>query len=249
MSAEPSTGPLNLIQTPMVFTNVETAEVTKYAGNALSRPRSRLSTRSPTSARGRCRRPRCCARHWPGRPYRPEISAPWSRLRRLLLPKDTLALAPGPCCRKTADDRGAGDQRQQCSQAADGAEGHRFRGGSISGLTIGVLGLTFNQIQTTCAMPSLTGHRAGSALAAGAKIVAFDPEGMREAAHMLSGVVFAETAYEVASEADLLVVITEWQEFRGLDPRRLKSRCAIPESSICATSSTAMKLRSTKLCV
>lgn len=39
---------------------------------------------------------------------------------------------------------------------------------------------------------------------------------------MLRGVAFAKTAYEAAMGADVLIVITEWHEFRGLDPRRIK---------------------------
>ena len=39
---------------------------------------------------------------------------------------------------------------------------------------------------------------------------------------LLPGITFAKTAYEAAFEADVLVVITEWHEFRGLDPRRIK---------------------------
>jgi UDPglucose 6-dehydrogenase len=58
--------------------------------------------------------------------------------------------------------------------------------------------------------------------AAGGKIVAFDPEGMDEAGRLMKDVAFAKTAYEAATEADVLVVITEWHEFRGLDPRRIK---------------------------
>ena len=64
--------------------------------------------------------------------------------------------------------------------------------------------------------------------AAGAKIVAFDPEGMNEAGRMLPGITFAKTAYEAATGADVLVVITEWHEFRGLDPRRLKEAMRQP---------------------
>ena len=45
---------------------------------------------------------------------------------------------------------------------------------------------------------------------------------MTEAGRMLPGITFAKTAYEAAFEADVLVVITEWHEFRGLDPRRIK---------------------------
>jgi UDPglucose 6-dehydrogenase len=58
--------------------------------------------------------------------------------------------------------------------------------------------------------------------ATGATVVAFDPEGMTEAARLLPGTVFAKTAYDAVTGADVLVVITEWPEFRGLDPRRLK---------------------------
>src|SRR4030095_14789421 len=64
--------------------------------------------------------------------------------------------------------------------------------------------------------------------AAGAKIVAFDPEGMAEAGRLMSGVSFAQTAYEAAAGADVLVVITEWHEFRGLDPRRIKEAMRPP---------------------
>ena len=58
--------------------------------------------------------------------------------------------------------------------------------------------------------------------AAGAKIVAFDPEGMGEAGKLMPGITFTKTAYEAVTGADVLVVITEWHEFRGLDPRRIK---------------------------
>ena len=91
----------------------------------------------------------------------------------------------------------------------------------MPGLTIGVLGLTFK--------PNTDDMRDAPSLdivpalqAAGAKIVAFDPEGMAEAGKLLPGITFAKTAYEAATGADVLVVITEWHEFRGLDPRRIK---------------------------
>ena len=64
--------------------------------------------------------------------------------------------------------------------------------------------------------------------AAGARIVAFDPEGMAEAGKLLKDITFTETAYEAATGADVLVVITEWHEFRGLDPRRIKQAMRQP---------------------
>ncbi|HYR65883.1 MAG TPA: UDP binding domain-containing protein, partial [Reyranella sp.] len=45
---------------------------------------------------------------------------------------------------------------------------------------------------------------------------------------MMPGIAFAKTAYEAATGADVLVVITEWHEFRGLDPRRLKEAMRKP---------------------
>jgi UDPglucose 6-dehydrogenase len=102
-----------------------------------------------------------------------------------------------------------------------------FCGGSVSGLKIGVLGVTFKpNTDDMRDAPSL--DIVPALLSAGAMVVAFDPEGMKEAARMLPGAVFASTAYEVASGADVLVVITEWPEFRGLDPRRLKEAMRQP---------------------
>ena len=51
---------------------------------------------------------------------------------------------------------------------------------------------------------------------------------MAEAGKLLKGVSFARTAYEAATGADVLVVITEWNEFRGLDPRRIKQAMRQP---------------------
>ena len=95
-----------------------------------------------------------------------------------------------------------------------------FCDGSVAGLTVGVLGLTFKP--NTDDMRDAPSLDILSALeAAGAQIVAFDPEGMKEAARLMPSVTFAESAYDAVSGADVLVVITEWPEFRGLDPRRL----------------------------
>jgi UDPglucose 6-dehydrogenase len=51
---------------------------------------------------------------------------------------------------------------------------------------------------------------------------------MTEAGRLLSGVTFVKTAYDAAANADVLVVITEWHEFRGLDPRRIKKAMRQP---------------------
>ncbi len=56
---------------------------------------------------------------------------------------------------------------------------------------------------------------------AGARIVAYDPEGMEVARPMMSGVTMAKDAYEAATGADALVLVTEWDIFRALDLKRL----------------------------
>jgi len=94
-------------------------------------------------------------------------------------------------------------------------------GGDLTGKTIGVLGLTFKpntddmrDAPSLDIIPALQGR--------GAKIQAFDPEGLHEARQLLTGVEFAENPYDAAMGADALVIITEWDEFRALDLDRVK---------------------------
>jgi len=93
-------------------------------------------------------------------------------------------------------------------------------GGSVRGKRIAILGLTFK--------PNTDDMREAPSLSiipalqdGGATIVAHDPEGMEEAAHSLSDVTFADDAYACAEGADALVVVTEWNQFRALDLKRL----------------------------
>jgi UDPglucose 6-dehydrogenase len=93
-------------------------------------------------------------------------------------------------------------------------------GGSLEGKRIGVLGLTFK--------PNTDDMRDAPSLAliaklqeGGARVTAFDPVGREQAEPMLPGITFAEDAYAVAADADALVLVTEWDEFRGLDLKRL----------------------------
>jgi UDPglucose 6-dehydrogenase len=221
--------PLNLIQTPMVFTNIETAEVTKYAGNAFLATKitfineiadlcEKVGADVHDVARGI---------GLDGRIGR-KFLHPGPGFGGSCFPKDTLALAytareanaPQTIVEQVIEVNNARKKRM-AQKVID------FCGGSVSGLTIGVLGVTFKaNTDDMRDAPSL--DIVPALIAAGAKIVAFDPEGMKEAARMLPGVAFARTAYEAATGADVLVVITEWHEFRGLDPRRLKEAMRHP---------------------
>jgi len=56
----------------------------------------------------------------------------------------------------------------------------------------------------------------------GARVQAFDPEGLAEARELLRDVDFKDDPYAVAAGADVLVIVTEWDQFRALDLDRIK---------------------------
>ena len=137
-------------------------------------------------------------------------------------PKDTMALI------KTAQDNEApirlietvtavNEQRKR----AMGRKVIQACGGSVDGKTIGLLGLTFKpNTDDMRYAPSLS---IVAALEDGnAKVRAFDPEGMEQAAELLRDVEYCEDIYACAKDVDALVIVTEWDEFRALDFERLK---------------------------
>jgi len=94
-------------------------------------------------------------------------------------------------------------------------------GHDVSGKTIAVLGLTFK--------PNTDDMRDSPALDlipalvnAGAQVRAFDPEGMEQAKPLLPEITYCEDAYETIDDADVLVLLTEWNAFRALDLERVK---------------------------
>ncbi|MBO9710952.1 MAG: UDP-glucose 6-dehydrogenase, partial [Caulobacter sp.] len=64
--------------------------------------------------------------------------------------------------------------------------------------------------------------------ARGAQVQAFDPEGRHEAEKLLPGVTFKSGPYEAAEGADVLLILTEWDQFRALDLPRLKTLLKAP---------------------
>jgi UDPglucose 6-dehydrogenase len=136
-------------------------------------------------------------------------------------PKDTLALV------RTAADAGSPVRLIETTVEVNDARKKamagkiiKTMGGDVAGKRIGVLGLTFK--------PNTDDMRDAPALdiipallAAGAVVQAFDPEG-HEARQMLPGVDFKSGPYEAVENADALVIITEWDQFRALDLDRVK---------------------------
>ena len=100
-------------------------------------------------------------------------------------------------------------------------------GGGVSGKRIAVLGLTFK--------PNTDDMREAPSLriiedlkSRGARLTAYDPEGMEAARTMLSGIAFGSGPYDIATDADAIVLVTEWTAFRSLDLARLKSAMRTP---------------------
>ena len=143
-------------------------------------------------------------------------------------PKDTLALV------KTAQDYArpirliettvaVNDQRKR----AMARKVSHALGGDVRGKTVAILGLTFK--------PNTDDMRDAPSIAivqglqdAGARIKAYDPEGMEAARACMSDVEFTEDAYATAEGADALVIVTEWDAFRALDFPRLKALMKTP---------------------
>jgi UDPglucose 6-dehydrogenase len=95
-------------------------------------------------------------------------------------------------------------------------------GGDVKGKTVAVLGLTFKP-ETDDMRDSPSLEILPALQAAGATIRAFDPEGMTEAKKLLRDIAWCEDSYDAAKGADVLVIITEWNQFRALDMDRLKT--------------------------
>jgi UDPglucose 6-dehydrogenase len=136
-------------------------------------------------------------------------------------PKDTLALL------KTADVAGI-DQRivRTTVEVNDRrkeqmvARVERALGGDLSGKKIAVLGLAFkpntDDMREAPSIPLVNGL-----IARGASVRAFDPVAREQAEKIFDKVDFAADAYEAAADADALVIVTEWDEFRALDLEKI----------------------------
>jgi UDPglucose 6-dehydrogenase len=217
--------PLNLIEVPILSARIETAELIKYAANAFLAMKitfinevadlcEKVGADVHDVARGI---------GLDGRIGR-KFLHPGPGYGGSCFPKDTLALA------RTAQDSGSPVRLVETTIAVNDArkEGlfHRVMdacGGSVEGLTVAVLGLTFK--------PETDDMRDSAALVvvpalvrAGARVRAFDPQGMDHARPLLPEQVdYATSAMDAVAGADALVLLTEWNEFRALAPSRLKA--------------------------
>lgn len=214
--------PLFLIETPIMFTGLETSELIKYAGNAFLAVKISYinqmadlcevvgaNVHDVAKGIGLDKRIGSKFLH-PGPGYGGSC-----------FPKDTLALV------RTAQDHdvriGIVNEVVDYNDARKQSMPRRVidaMGGEVKGKTIAILGLAFKP-ETDDMRDSPSLDIIPHLLAAGANISAFDPKAMDEAKHLLpESVHFTNSAEDCINGADAVVLVTEWNEFRALTPER-----------------------------
>jgi UDPglucose 6-dehydrogenase len=220
--------PLYLIETPIVFTGLETAELIKYAANAFLAMKVTFINEMADLAEKVGADVHDIARGigLDGRIGRKFLHA-GPGFGGSCFPKDTLALV------RTAQDHAAPTRLIETVVAVNDARKAAMAsrvvaacGGSVRGKRIAVLGLTFKpETDDMRDAPSLI--IVPRLVEDGAVVAAYDPEGMDQARpHMPGAVQWCKDAMEAAAGADALVLITEWNEFRAISPARLKAAMA-----------------------
>jgi len=216
--------PLYLNQAPILFTGRRSAELTKYAANAFLAMKVTFINEMADLCEAAGGNVQDVAR---GLGLDKRIGSKFLNagpgFGGSCFPKDTQALV------RIGEEFGAPMRLVETTiainEARRGAMADKIIAacdGSVAGKTIAVLGLTFKpNTDDMREAPSIA--IIGALQAAGAEIVAHDPEGMGAAEGLLPGVVMAAGPYEAAAGADALVLITEWNAFRSLDLARLKA--------------------------
>jgi UDPglucose 6-dehydrogenase len=221
--------PLYLNKAPVIFTSRRTAELIKYAANAFLATKitfineiadlaEKVGADVQEIARGIGLDNRIGSKFLHAGPG----------FGGSCFPKDTRALI------KTAQDHEA---PMRIVEAVLAVNENRKRamarkvasvfGGTLRGKTISVLGLTFkpntDDMRESPSIPLITALQD-----LGAKIRAYDPEGMEQSKTELSEICYCDGPYSCADGADALVIVTEWEQFRALDLDRLKRAMARP---------------------
>ncbi len=215
--------PLHAAGVPILTTNLESAELIKYASNAFLA--TKVSFINEISAL--CEKTGAdvmAVAEGMGMDKRigADFLRPGPGYGGSCFPKDTLALV------RAAQEHGVSMRIVEAAMEANVAQKMRMvkkivdaLDGNVAGKTIGVLGLTFKPgTDDMREAPSLT--ILPLLVERGARIQAHDPKGMEAAKRLLpEGVVYCGDPYEVALEADALVLMTEWNEYYELDFQRL----------------------------
>ncbi len=216
--------PLSLIEAPILFTEVETAELIKYAANSFLAMKVTFINEMADLCEKVGADVHDVARGigMDGRIGR-KFLHPGPGFGGSCFPKDTLALM------RISQDWGAPSRLVETTVAVNEARkaGMAARivtacGGSVHGKTLAVLGLTFKP-ETDDMRDAPSVAIISRLVEEGAAIRAFDPVAMEHARPLLpDSVAYCEDAYDALQGADAVVVVTEWNEFRALSPARVR---------------------------
>jgi len=216
--------PLSLREVPIVYTGLESAELSKYAANAFLATKITFINEIADLCEKVGADVNDVARSMglDGR-IGSKFLHPGPGFGGSCFPKDTLALL-----RISQEAQAPSRIVQAVVTVNDGRKrGMAERviaacGGSVEGRVIAVLGLTFKpNTDDMRASPSL--EIVPALQRAGATVRAHDPKGMTEAAKLLKDVVWCQDAYGTVEGASALVIVTEWNEYRNLDLGRIRS--------------------------
>ena len=221
--------PLYLNRSPILFTDRRTAELIKYAANAFLATKitfineiadlaEKVGADVQEVARGMGLDNRIGSKFLHAGPG----------YGGSCFPKDTVALI------KTAQDHASPLRIVEAVAAVNDARKRAMArkvaaalGGELRGKTVAILGLTFkpntDDMREAPSVPLITALQD-----MGAKVRVYDPVGMEQAKSLIGNVAFCKDAYSCADGASVLVIVTEWEQFRALDFGRLKTVMAQP---------------------
>ena len=218
--------PLNLVEVPIVVTDLETAELIKYAANAFLATKISFINEMAALCEAVGADVHAVARGvgLDGRIGR-KFLHPGPGFGGSCFPKDTLALV------RIAQEHGTPSRIVESVIEVNAGQRRRMiakirsaLGGSEAGKVIAVLGLTFKpetddvrEAPSLAILPALVEN--------GALIRATDPKGIAEArSHLPESIEFVDDVYETLDGADAVVLLTEWNAYRGLDLAEMKRR-------------------------
>lgn len=221
--------PLSLNEAPLMFTDRRTSELIKYAGNAFLATKitfineianlcEKIGADVQQVARG----------IGLDRRIGPKFLNAGPGYGGSCFPKDTLALI------RTAHEAGAQIQIVETVERVNRERKQSMAariiaacGGTIAGKRIGILGLAFKpQTDDMREAPSI--EVINRLREAGAVIVAHDPVAIDQARQIWPDIEYASSAYDCARDADALVIVTEWEDYRALNMARIKSLLKTP---------------------
>ncbi|MFH0776989.1 MAG: UDP-glucose/GDP-mannose dehydrogenase family protein, partial [Candidatus Eisenbacteria bacterium] len=220
--------PLYLIETPMVKTAVETAELIKYASNAFLAAKISFVNEMARLCEALGADVQVVAKAMGlDRRIGPKFLHAGPGIGGSCLPKDTSALV------RFAKDAGCELQIAKAVLKINRTQRDFVFNkilaavGPLRGKTIGVLGLSFKP-NTDDVRESPAIDVTKRVMSRGARVRVFDPVAMDCARAALPGAEYCKSAYQVCDGSDALVIFTEWNEFRRLDLARIKGLLKMP---------------------